>query len=218
MLGETLSVTNLFQQKVAFEDTRGAITRDMPFTIDLDGKMLQWTDEERELLAGDPETRWLTEPMPGRTHCRPEGGARGKWVKLGWAYNTETSEPREDLANEPLSDPQFPEIAMRGAAQFIPALRPYVDDPPTRYSHYGGYYTMTEENWPLIGPMQTMGAYMVTALSGFGSMAACAAGKLCAAWIVGTDRPAWSDALGAARYDDSRLMRQLADAPSKGIL
>ncbi len=107
---------------------------------------------------------------------------------------------------------------MRGAARLIPVLWPYVNDPPTRYSHYGGYYTMTEENWPLIGPMQTRDAYMVTALSGFGSMAACAAGKLCAAWIAGADRPAWSDALSAARYDDARLMQELGDAPSKGIL
>ncbi|HSG96694.1 MAG TPA: FAD-binding oxidoreductase [Woeseiaceae bacterium] len=218
MLGETLPVTNLFQQKVAFEDTRGAIMRDMPFTIDLDDKTLDWTDEERELLAEDPDTRWLTEPMPGGTHCRPEGGAHGKWVKLGWAYNDATSEPREDLANEPFSDPQFPEIVMRGAARFIPALRPYVDNPPARYSHYGGYYTMTAENWPLIGPMRTRNAYMVAALSGFGSMAACAAGKLCAGWIVGAERPAWSDALGAARYADDRLMQELAEAPSKGIL
>jgi glycine/D-amino acid oxidase-like deaminating enzyme len=218
MLGETLPITNFFQQKVAFEDTRGAIRRGMPFTIDLDGKTLEWTDEERELLAADPGTRWLTGPMPGGMHCRPEGGVHGRWVKLGWACNTEASEPREDLANEPRSDPQFPEIAMRGAARLIPALRPYVDDPPTRYSHYGGYYTMTAENWPLIGPMRTRNAYMVTALSGFGSMAACAAGKLCAAWIVGADRPAWSDPLSAARYDDDQLMQELGDAPSKGIL
>jgi len=218
MLGESLPVTNLFQQKVAFEDVRGAIARDMPFSIDLDEKTLQWTDEERELLADDPDMRWLTEVMAGGTHCRPEGGARGKWVKLGWAYNQQTSEPQEDLANEPLSDSQFPEIVMRGAAQFIPALRRYVDDPPTRYSHYGGYYTMTEENWPLIGPMESQGAFMVTALSGFGSMAACAAGKLCAAWITDSERPDYADALSAARYRDEAMMRELRDAASKGIL
>ena len=218
MLGEELPVTNLFQQKVAFEDTLGAVARDMPFSIDLDEKTLNWTDEERELLADDPDLRWLTESMPGGTHCRPEGGANGKWVKLGWAYNEQTSEPQEDLANEPCSDPQFPEIVMRGAAQLVPALRPYVADPPTRYSHYGGYYTMTEENWPLIGPMQTDGAYMVAALSGFGSMAACAAGKLCASWIAGGDLPDYSKALSRSRYDDVELMQALRNAASKGIL
>ena len=218
MLGETLPVTNLFQQKVAFEDVRGAIARDMPFSIDLDEKTLRWTEEERQLLAEDPDLRWLTGLMPGGTHCRPEGGARGKWVKLGWAYNQQTSEPQEDLANEPLSDPQFPEIVMRGATQFVPALRGYVDEPPTRYSHYGGYYTMTEENWPLIGPMASQGAFMVAALSGFGSMAACAAGKLCAAWIADSKRPDYAEALSAARYRDEALMSELREAASKGIL
>jgi len=218
LLGESLPVTNLFQQKVAFEDRLGAIRRDMPFSIDLDAKTLSWTDEERELLADDPDLAWLTETLPGGTHCRPDGGPKGKWVKLGWAYNQQTSEPQEDLANEPTSDPQFPEIVMRGAAEFIPALRPYIDEPPARYSHYGGYYTMTEENWPLIGPMATDGAFMVAALSGFGSMSACAAGSLCASWMAGGDLPDYATALSAARYDDDALMQELANATSKGIL
>ena len=218
MLGETLPVTNLFQQKIAFEDRLGAIRRDMPFSIDLDTKTLDWTDEERALLADDPDLAWLTRTMPGGTHCRPDGGSKGKWVKLGWAYNQQTGEPQEDLANEPTSDPQFPEIVMRGAAAFIPALKPYIDEPPTRYSHYGGYYTMTEENWPLIGPMATDGAFMTTALSGFGSMSACAAGSLCAGWMVGAKLPDYAAALSASRYGDEALMQELVNATSKGLL
>ena len=218
MLGERLPLYNVFQQKVAFDDTRGAIPRDMPFAIDLDEKTLSWTEEERALLACDTETQWLTEAMPGGTHCRPEGGPSGSWVKLGWAYNATPSEPQQDLANEPLSDDRFPEIAMRGAAQFIPALLPYIDEPPTRYSHYGGYYTMTDENWPLVGPMDADGAFMVAALSGFGSMAACAAGKLCAAWVDGDELPDYGAVLSKARYDDRNLMADLRNAASRGIL
>lgn len=218
MLGEKLPVRNVFEQKVAFEDRVGAIPRDMPFSIDLDEKMLGWTEDERTLLASDQELAWLTRALPAGTHCRPEGGARGTWVKLGWAYNHTASEPQEDLANEPLSDPQFPEIVMRGAAAFIPALAPYIDSPPTRYSHYGGYYTMTDENWPLIGPMATDGAYMVAALSGFGSMSACAAGKLCAAHVRGGMLPGYADALSSRRYDNAGLMDELRNATSKGVL
>jgi len=218
MLGETLPVTNLFQQKIAFEDRLGAIPRDMPFSIDLDAKTLDWTDEEQALLADDPDLARLIRPMPGGTHCRPDGGPKGKWVKLGWAYNQQISQPQEDLANEPASDPQFPEIVMRGAAAFIPALRPYIDEPPTRYSHYGGYYTMTEENWPLIGPMAADGAFMIAALSGFGSMSACAAGSLCAAWVAGGELPDYATALSAARYGDDALMQELQNATSKGVL
>ena len=218
MLGEEIPVYNQFQQKVAFEDRLGAIVRDMPFSIDLDEKQLGWTAEERKLLAGDPEMAWLTGTLPGGTHCRPEGGSRGSWVKIGWAYNRTISEPQEDLANEPASDPQFPEIVMRGAAALIPALKPYIESPPTRYSHYGGYYTMTEENWPLIGPMVTHGAFMVAALSGFGSMSACAAGKLVASWICGTELPDYAEALSVRRYADDALMAELRNANSKGVL
>lgn len=218
MLGEDLPVQNIFEQKVAFEDRLGTIERDMPFSIDLDAKQLSWTDEERELLATDPDLRWLTQTMPGGTHCRPDGGLRGRWVKLGWAYNDTASEPQEDLANEPHSDPQFPEIVMRGAAALIPALAPYIESPPTRYSHYGGYYTMTAENWPLIGPMKTDGAFMVAALSGFGSMAACAAGKLCAERISGGPLPDYANVLSMNRYADEDLMRKLSNATSKGVL
>lgn len=218
MLEEELPVTNIYQQKVAFEDHLGAIQRDMPFSIDLDPKRLNWNDEERALLVDDPDLAWLTKTMPGGTHCRPDGGPNGKWVKLGWAYNEQSSEPQEDLANERAADPQFPEIVVRGAAAFIPALKPYIDEPPTRYSHYGGYYTMTEENWPLIGPMEADGAYMVAALSGFGSMSACAAGRLCAAWMNSGDLPDYAPALSTSRYSDDSLMQNLRNAASRGLL
>lgn len=77
---------------------------------------------------------------------------------------------------------------------------------------------MTDENWPLIGPMKTSGAFMVAALSGFGSMAACAAGKLCAAWVDGGMLPDYGRALSKARYDDDDLMADLHSAASRGIL
>ena len=217
MLGYELPVTNLFQQKIAFEDVRGAIPRDMPFSIDLDEKTLSWTDEERELLAEDSDLEWLIQPIHGGTHCRPEGGSKGKWVKLGWAYNHTATEPQEDMANEPTIDSQFPEIVIRGAAAFIPSLQQYVDDPPTRFTHYGGYYTMTEENWPLIGPTNDNGAFVVGALSGFGSMAACAAGRLCAAHVCGGVLPDYAADLSLSRLENTALLDELRNA-DKGVL
>ena len=218
MLGISLPIQNIYQQKIAFEDTRAAVARDMPFSIDLDSKRLGWSDEEAELLREDSDLHWLTEELPGGTHCRPEGGPKGKWVKLGWAYNKRTSEPQEDMANEPAIDPHFPEVVIRGAAAFLPALQPYVDSPPTRFSHYGGYYTMTEENWPLIGPMNDQGAFVVGALSGFGSMSACAAGKLCAAYINGNNLPNYAADLSLARQSNKALLDELRSSASKGLL
>ena len=216
MLELKLPVRNIYQQKIAFEDIRSAIPRNMPFSIDLDRKTLNWSDEERELLAGDEDLAWLAEELPGGTHCRPDGS--GKWVKLGWAYNERVSEPQQDLANEPAIDPQFPEIVIRGAAAFIPALEPYVESPPTRFTHYGGYYTMTEENWPLIGPLGPEGFFVVGALSGFGSMSACAAGALCAASICGKPLPDYASALSLERYKDDMLIKELRNSVDKGLL
>ncbi len=219
MLGVELPVRNIYQQKIAFEDHLNAIPRDMPFSIDLDVKHLGWSAQERELLVEDPELKWLTEELPPGTHCRPEGGLRGRWVKLGWAYNKQFSAaPEEDMANESAVDDSFPEIVIRGAAEFIPALRPYVSTPPPRFSHYGGYYTMTAENWPLIGPLDGRGAFVIGALSGFGSMASCAAGKLCAAHICGGPLPAYAADLSMDRLSNTDLLAELEASTNKGLL
>ena len=218
MLDVHLPIENIFQQKIAFEDTLGAIPRDQPFSIDLDDKRLSWSEDEREMLAEDPDLAWLSASLPGGTHCRPEGGEHGKWVKLGWAYNSDVSIPQEDLANEPKLDKQFPEIVIRGAAEFIPSLAAYIEKPPLRFSLYGGYYTLTEENWPLIGPLDDKGAFVVGALSGFGSMAACAAGELAAAWVCDNELPSYAKQLSLARYDDDALMTKLRNSHSKGVL
>ena len=218
MLGASLPVRNVYQQKISFDDRLGAIPRDMPFSIDLDEKMLAWSAEERELLAEEPELAWLTGTLPPGTHCRPDGGPHSRWVKLGWAYNDAESEPQREMANETAIDPQFPEIVLRGAAAFLPALNAYVDEPPTRFVHYGGYYTMTEENWPLIGPVGPPDSYVVGALSGFGSMTACAAGRLGAAWVGGNALPEYASDLSLERYKNDDLIDQLQNNSNKGLL
>lgn len=217
-LGCELPVSNFYHQKIAFNDEVSAIPRDLPFSCDLDDVVFDWTEEERELLREDAETEWLTTEIPGGVHCRPEGGDHASWLKIGWAYNQQESEPQFDLEDEPLKNDQFPEIAMRAAARLNPALNRYVDDFPTRFIHYGGYYTMTAENWPLVGPTNVPGAYLVGALSGFGSMSACAAGELCSSWISGSRLPAYAEDLSMRRYANIDLMTELKDANSLGIL
>lgn len=218
MLDIDLPIRNVFQQKIALEDRNGAIPRALPFSIDLDNQDLKWTAEERELLADDPQMQWLLKDISGGIHCRPEGGATGTWVKLGWAYNDEASEPEEDPVNDTHFDPQFPEIVLRGGAALNPGLGQYIESFPSRCSHYGGYYPMTHENWPLIGPLGVDGAFVTGALSGFGSMSACAAGALCASWIAGGDLPSYARQLSLERYDDEELMAEIENAGNKGIL
>lgn len=213
MLGINLPVYNTFQQKIAFEDRERAIPREMPFSIDLDGQQIDWSDEERAMLLDDPDFQWLAEEMPGAIHCRPDGGDNGTWVKLGWAYN---ESPAEATWEPPLDD-NFPEIVLRGAARLNPSLKAYYGQLPRNMHHYGGWYTMTEENWPLIGPMGVEGAYMNCALSGFGTMAACAGGELAAAWVADEERPSYGDDFSLARYGNDVLMQSLRES-AKGVL
>ena len=80
--------------------------------------------------------------------------------------------------------------------------------------HYGGYYTRTADNWPLIGPIGPQGAFMAAALSGHGTMAACATGELAAAWAAGAALPAEATTFTLDRFaadrpqtvDDSGLL------------
>ena len=155
MLDERLPIRCVYQQKVSFQDREGAVPRDLPFTIDLDPQTLAWSGEERELLASDAATRHLVDPMPGGIHCRPDGAVDGTWIKLGWAFNARATDPH---AAEPI-DPHFPDIVLRAASRLHPALAAYIGRLPRGARHYGGYYTMTEENWPLIGKMRTPGAF-----------------------------------------------------------
>jgi glycine/D-amino acid oxidase-like deaminating enzyme len=215
MLGTKLPVRNTVQQKIAFEDVESAIPRSMPFSIDLDDQLIDWNDEERDLLATDEDYAWLTENMQGAIHCRPDGGDNGRWVKLGWAYN-DTSET--SLSCTPLLYENFPEIVLRGAARLNPALKAYYDRLPSKMHHYGGYHTLTDENWPLIGTMDVEGTYVVGAMSGFGTMAACASGDLCARTVLGRELPEFAEVLSLQRYNDLPLMESLMSMSSRGIL
>lgn len=214
MLGMDLPIENWVQQKIAFEDTKKAITRTMPFVIDLDPQHLDWDDNERQLLAEDPDFAWLAAELPGAIHCRPEGGDRGTWLKLGWAYNSASA----PVSFTPEFDDQFPEIVLRGAARLNPALRAYYGQLPRGTVHYGGYYTLTKENWPLLGPTELGGFYLAGALSGFGTMAACASGDLLARHILNRDLPDYAAMLSPMRYQNPEIVTLMREQQNPGIL
>ena len=214
MHGEKLPIHNVLQQKIAFVDRNRAVDRKMPFAIDLDGQTLAWTPEEREALAAAPELARLLAPMPGSIHCRPDGGDHGQWIKLGWAFNSEPSDP----TREPELNPYFPEIVLRAASRLQPALGQYLGALPRDRIHYGGFYPMTMENWPLIGAARTPGVFLTAALSGYGTMSAGAAGDLCARAVVGAPSPPFASVLSLARYENKVLMDELNSAESRGLL
>jgi glycine/D-amino acid oxidase-like deaminating enzyme len=84
--------------------------------------------------------------------------------------------------------------------------------------HYGGFYTLTDENWPLLGPTELEGFYVAGALSGFGTMAACASGELLAQHILGADLPDYADMLSPLRYQNPAIVAQMRAQQSRGIL
>jgi glycine/D-amino acid oxidase-like deaminating enzyme len=212
-LGLTLPVVNVLQQKIAFPDTKNAIPRKLPFVIDLDEQEIDWQQEDKALFREDPDFAWLSDTFPGFIHCRPEGGDSANWVKLGWAYNESSTE----ALLEPKLDDHYPEIVLRGAARLNPALKVYYDGLPRKMIHYGGYYTKTDENWPLIGKTDVEGFYLNGAMSGFGTMAACAAGELCAQSILDLELPEYSSVLSLERYKDLEFMHDLSQYKT-GIL
>ena len=65
--------------------------------------------------------------------------------------------------------------------------------------------------------MQLNGAYMNCAMSGFGTIAGCAAGELCAKWIAGDSLPSYAKTFSILRYDDIQLIQKL-HAANKCIL
>ncbi|MDX1555154.1 MAG: FAD-dependent oxidoreductase, partial [Xanthomonadales bacterium] len=80
------------------------------------------------------------------------------------------------------------------------------------------YYSRTPENLPLIGPLGIEGVFTVSALSGFGTMAACAAGELCAGWMTGNELPDYAGYFSPARYQDQETMAEISRLESDGQL
>lgn len=204
MVGVELPVFSERHLKSAFEDDLGLIPRDAPLLICADPQTLPWSDEERALIADDPEAHYLLGPLPAGAHCRPEGGVESSWVIVLWAYD---AAPVKEVFPVPLTL-YFFDVTLRGLMRIIPALEAYVRRPP-RPSIDGGYYTKTRENRPLIGPVGPRGSFVMGAFSGYGIMAACGAAEILAAHVSGAPHPAYASAFHPARYDDPAYLALL---------
>ena len=204
MLGVELPVFSELHVKVSFKDHLGIVPRDAPLLIWEDPQHLQWSDEERTLLAESDDTRFLVEEMPPGVHMRPEGGPGSQQVLMLWPYHA-------DVVPEvfPIEFPQnYGEIALRGMARMVPRLSAYFDRLPTPFVD-GGYYTKTRENRPLACPLPVEGAYLHGALSGFGLMASSATAELLALHLSGGTLPGYAAAFTLERYEDPEYMRAL---------
>ncbi len=213
LIGVDIPVHTELHLKVAFKDSLGVVGRDAPLLIWDDAQSLPWGDDERALLKGDAETRWLTEPFPGGAHTRPEGAGESQTILMLWEYKTQLMEPRFP----PPLDEQFPEVALRGLSVMLPRLREYFGRAP-RPQIDGGYYVKTRENRLLAGPLPVAGTYVIGAVSGYGIMSACAAGELLAAHISGAQLPAYASAFSIERYNDAKYLKKLQNGADSGQL
>jgi len=213
MVGVDLPVFCELHTKIAFNDHLGVVARDAPLLIWTDPTDLPWSEEERAMLAESEETRWLLDTLPAGVHARPEGGPDSTVLLILWTYDVEPVEPAFPFAVDPL----YPEIVLRGLSVMIPGLSAYFERAP-RPVVDGGYYTKTQENRPLVGPLPVEGAHVIGALSGFGEMAACASGELLAAHLTGEELPHYAPAFSLGRYEDPEYQKLLESWGESGQL
>jgi len=189
------------------------VGRAAPLLIWTDRQALPWEEAEREALAEDNETRWLTESFPSGVHTRPEGGGESQTILMAWEYQTKVMEP----VWPPPMDEQYPEVALRGLAAMLPRMQDYFGR-MSRPQLDGGYYTKTRENRPLVGPTGVDGAYVIGAVSGYGIMSACGVGELLTAYVTGTELPSYAQAFALSRYEDPEYQKRLENWGENGQL
>ena len=213
-MGIDLPITNELHLKASIRDHQAVIPRKAPLIIWKDAQYINWSEDEKAFLAEDPETAYLALRMSGGCHTRPDGGPDSQIILLLWEYKTELY---SDPVLPPPLDQFYPEIALRGMSCAIPGLTGYIGKIPRPWVD-GGYYTRTPENRPLIGPLPLEGVFISGAYSGYGLMAACAAGELVAAHVIGHSLPEYAPAFLLDRYQNPSYLAQIKDQANTGQL
>ncbi len=197
LLDTDIPVTNELHLKSSFNDGLGIVGRDAPLLICADEQQLDWSDEERSMLAEDPQTAWLLDMLPSGAHTRPEGDAAAQSILVLWDIHNKAVDPVFPIPEDPL----YTEVALRGLSRILPRMHGYVER-MARPTVDGGYYTKTRESRPLAGPLPVAGAYVIGAAAGYGIMAAAGLGELVAAHVTGGNLPEYAATFELARYED----------------
>lgn len=197
LLDLELPVRHELHAKLTFRDPRRVIGRDAPFMLWMDPVEIPWSDDERVELAKREDTRRLTELLPSGVHARPVDLTHGDEVYLIWTYETET----HPYVWPPTFSAHYGDVVLRGCAQMIPGLTQYIGNGAPGLVD-GGYYCKTAENRPLVGPLPVEGAFVCSALSGFGVMASQGCGELLALHVANQPLPDYAKWFLPSRYDD----------------
>lgn len=204
-------ITNTLQSKFIIPDPDHIIPKDMPFTIFADSQYLDWSEEEIKFFSSDEKYNWLLNEFPGGLHIKPET----EGIKLGWAFQTKPTHPNWEIPNSDF----FPQVVLKGVSRFIPELARYENNIPTPLIEYAGHYTRTNENWPLIGNTKEENVFVIGALAGYGTMGACAAGKLCASYVLDkSEFPDYAVYFHPLRYKNEAIKREMSEITNIGQL
>lgn len=211
MLDFEFPVTNTLQRKFIIPDPDNIIPKNMPFTIYADSQYLDWSKEEVDFFSSEEKYKWLLNKFPGGLHIKPEI----EGIKLGWAFQTEQINPTWETPNFDF----FPQVVLKGASRFIPELARYENNIPTPLIEYAGHYTRTKENWPLIGNTKLYNVFVIGALAGYGTMGACAAGKLCSSYVLNkSELPDYATYFNPLRYQNEAIKKEMSELNNDGQL
>ncbi len=211
MVGLKFPIINTLQHKFIIPDPKKIIPPDMPFTIYADAQTLDWSAEEAQFFESEEKYHWMLQRFPAGLHIKPDSGG----IKMGWAIQRGDEIPSWETTKLEF----FPQVVLKGASRFIPALREYEAQIPSPLITYSGYYTRTKENLPLIGPTEKQGVFVVGALAGYGTMSGCAAGELCAGHILGESLlPDYAAYFVPQRYADPEIMKEIESTDGDGQL
>jgi len=228
-------ILNEIHGKVVLKDVLEVVPNDAPMMIFDDPINLEWSPEEREMLAemGPSEQRLLM-TLPGGAHFRPYPGAVNSLIML-WEFAHLEGGVCEwwkvpEIPDDPVFvDYLYPELLIRALSQMVPRLDEYLGNIPSSTIIDGGYYTKAMDNLPLIGrlPGAPEGAYICAALSGYGIMAANAAGHLLASQIAGAgvdsstsyniDASSYESNFDPARFNDAQYVEKVKAGLVKGL-
>ena len=206
LAGLELPLTNELHGKVYLEDVEHVVPRDLPLMIWCDPVTLEWGEEEGAALAAEPGLAYLTRPLPGGVHFRPEGGVDSRMLLLLFTYNLDAVTP----VWPPRFDPWYPEVALRALTRMVPGFAVYLGEKMRRPFVDGGYYCKTAENRPLIGATPITGFHLLCGLSGYGIMASAAAAELLGATLAGGKLPDYAAEFRLDRYGDPGYRARLA--------
>ncbi|MBT6151384.1 MAG: FAD-binding oxidoreductase, partial [Chloroflexi bacterium] len=206
LIGVDIPVYNELHLKASINDSLIAVDRDAPMVILAENQILPWTDEEKEMLKEEEETKYLTDTLPSGAHLRPEGGMEASSLLLLWDVHDE----KVEAVFPPELDPMYPELALRGISTLVPGLKKYIEKMPKPFID-GGYYTKTQENRPLACPLELKGAYVIGAMAGYGIMAAAGLAEIVAAHVAESELPEYAPAFSLSRYQDENYINLLED-------